>query len=111
MSNQAVGEVYRKIIEEVLEASKQDFEEAGVDESVIAELRQVCSCLSGCRPVIPACVIAFPPVPGKNASVKQGDCFGLWRSMASMIAVAVVEMAEVQRNSVGCLPAHGQKEG
>jgi len=41
MSNNTVGDVYKKIIDDVLESSKQDFEDAGVDESVIAELRMV----------------------------------------------------------------------
>jgi transcription initiation factor TFIIA large subunit len=41
MSNQAVGNVYQTIIEEVINSSRVDFEENGVEESVLEELRQV----------------------------------------------------------------------
>ncbi|GJN70385.1 transcription factor IIA subunit alpha [Purpureocillium lilacinum] len=40
MSNQAVGNVYQSIIEEVINSSRVDFEESGVEESVLEELRQ-----------------------------------------------------------------------
>ncbi|KAF4986876.1 hypothetical protein FDECE_15728 [Fusarium decemcellulare] len=40
MSNQAVGNVYQAIIEEVVNSSRVDFEESGVEESVLEELRQ-----------------------------------------------------------------------
>lgn len=41
MSNQAVGNVYQTIIDEVINSSRVDFEESGVEESVLEELRQV----------------------------------------------------------------------
>lgn len=41
MSNQAVGTVYQIIIDEVINTSRVDFEESGVEESVLEELRQV----------------------------------------------------------------------
>lgn len=41
MSNPMVGSVYKAIIEEVIESSRTDFEEGGVDESVLEELRKV----------------------------------------------------------------------
>lgn len=41
MSNNAVGSVYQTIIEEVINSSRVDFEENGVEESVLEELRQV----------------------------------------------------------------------
>jgi transcription initiation factor TFIIA large subunit len=40
MSNQAVGNVYQTIIEEVINSSRVDFDESGVEESVLEELRQ-----------------------------------------------------------------------
>ncbi|PHH90742.1 hypothetical protein CDD83_2782 [Cordyceps sp. RAO-2017] len=40
MSNQAVGNVYQTIIEEVINSSRVDFEESGVDDSVLEELRR-----------------------------------------------------------------------
>ncbi|KAL9480009.1 hypothetical protein ACSS6W_004795 [Trichoderma asperelloides] len=39
MSNQAVGSVYQTIIEEVINSSRVDFEESGVEEAVLEELR------------------------------------------------------------------------
>lgn len=44
MSNQAVGTVYQTIIDEVINSSRVDFEESGVEENVLEELRQVRSC-------------------------------------------------------------------
>ena len=41
MSNANVGQVYQSIIEDVIDTSRVDFEEGGVDESVLEELRQV----------------------------------------------------------------------
>lgn len=41
MSNQAVGNVYQTIINDVIETSRVDFEEGGVDEAVLEELKQV----------------------------------------------------------------------
>ncbi|KAK9440438.1 Transcription initiation factor IIA large subunit [Metarhizium brunneum] len=40
MSNQAVGTVYQTIIDEVINSSRVDFEESGVEENVLEELRQ-----------------------------------------------------------------------
>lgn len=41
MSNQAVGPLYQSIIEEVVASSRVDFEENGIEENVLEELRQV----------------------------------------------------------------------
>lgn len=41
MSNHAVGSVYQTIIEEVINSSRVDFEESGVEEAVLEELRLV----------------------------------------------------------------------
>lgn len=41
MSNNVVGSVYEQIIEDVLSTSRVDFEENGVDEAVLDELRRV----------------------------------------------------------------------
>ncbi|OLN84309.1 Transcription initiation factor IIA large subunit [Colletotrichum chlorophyti] len=40
MSNTAVGNVYEQIIQEVINSSRVDFEEGGVDESVLEELKK-----------------------------------------------------------------------
>ena len=41
MSNPAVGAVYDNIIDDVIKKSKEDFEESGVDETVLEALREV----------------------------------------------------------------------
>lgn len=43
MSNASVGNIYNQIINEVIEASRVDFEDQGVGEEVLEELRKVCS--------------------------------------------------------------------
>lgn len=43
MSNTSVGNIYHQIINEVIEASRVDFEDQGVGEEVLEELRKVCS--------------------------------------------------------------------
>lgn len=50
MSNNQVGNIYRQIIDEVIESSRVDFEEGGVDEGVLEELRKV-RCGLICLPV------------------------------------------------------------
>lgn len=42
MSNASVGNIYHQIINEVIEASRVDFEDQGVGEEVLEELRKVC---------------------------------------------------------------------
>jgi hypothetical protein len=42
MSNAQVGNVYSQIIGDVIESSRVDFEEGGVDEAVLEELKTVC---------------------------------------------------------------------
>jgi transcription initiation factor TFIIA large subunit len=41
MSNPSVGSVYQQIIRDVIDTSRVDFEEGGVDESVLDELARV----------------------------------------------------------------------
>lgn len=41
MSNNSVGTVYQQIIRDVVESSRVDFEEGGVDEGVLDELSRV----------------------------------------------------------------------
>ena len=41
MSNTQVGTIFSQIISDVVESSRVDFEEGGVDEHVLDELRQV----------------------------------------------------------------------
>lgn len=52
MSNQLVGGVYQAIINEVIDASRADFEEVGVEEGVMEELRIVSLFVSA---------VIFPP--------------------------------------------------
>lgn len=45
MSNNLVGNIYRQIIDEVIDSSRVDFEEGGVEEGVLEDLRKVrCVC-------------------------------------------------------------------
>lgn len=46
MSNQTVGTVYQQIIRDVVDSSRVDFEEGGVDESVLDELSRVSASIS-----------------------------------------------------------------
>jgi hypothetical protein len=46
MSNNQVGTVYQQIIQDVVESSRVDFEEGGVDEHVLEELKLVGSHIS-----------------------------------------------------------------
>ena len=67
MSNQTVGTVYQQIIRDVVESSRVDFEEGGVDESVLDELTRVSSSIS-CAVVIPlldsmSSHLSFPSYP------------------------------------------------
>jgi len=48
MSNTQVGNVYQQIIADVVDSSRVDFEEGGVDESVLEELRKVWNLSSRC---------------------------------------------------------------
>lgn len=52
MSNQTVGTIYQQIIRDVVDSSRVDFEEGGVDESVLDELSRVSASISAV-PVIP----------------------------------------------------------
>ncbi|KAI1023582.1 hypothetical protein LB503_000402 [Fusarium chuoi] len=57
MSNPAVGNVYQAIIDEVVNSSRVDFEESGVEESVLEELRQVRDTLFVELHVLPAILV------------------------------------------------------
>lgn len=50
MSNNQVGTVYQQIIQDVVESSRVDFEEGGVDEHVLEELKLV-----SLSPFLPVC--------------------------------------------------------
>lgn len=49
MSNAVVGNVYERIINEVVSTSRVDFEESGIDDSVLEELRSVSRTVLACR--------------------------------------------------------------
>lgn len=65
MSNQAVGGVYQTIIEEVINSSRVDFEENGVEESVLEELRLVSSCLMS--RLVPLSPSTFPTLSNTSS--------------------------------------------
>lgn len=43
MSNTQVGGVYQQIINDVIAASRVDFEEGGIDETILEQLKKVSS--------------------------------------------------------------------
>ena len=53
MSNSVVGNVYDRIIKEVVDTSRLDFEESGIDDSVLEELRSVSRFVSRVQLSIP----------------------------------------------------------
>jgi len=67
MSNNNVGAVYEHIIDEVINTVRVDFEEGGVGEDILEELKKVSACpispssplVSPARPLGP-CPIRFP---------------------------------------------------
>ncbi|KAF2030536.1 TFIIA-domain-containing protein [Setomelanomma holmii] len=60
MSNQIVGTVYEQIIAKVVQASQNDFEEFGVDQSTLDEMKQVCDCLAAARLCCASTAPLFP---------------------------------------------------
>jgi hypothetical protein len=58
MSNQAVGSVYQAIIDEVVNSSRVDFEESGVDEAVLEELRLVSNSHEHCVLLSSSCPLS-----------------------------------------------------
>ncbi len=67
MSNTQVGNVYQQIISDVIDSSRVDFEEGGVDESVLEHLRMVRLSLSPSLLLLPSvridsCVVLFPSI-------------------------------------------------
>ncbi|KAI1378785.1 transcription factor IIA, alpha/beta subunit [Hypoxylon crocopeplum] len=76
MSNSQVGAVYQQIINDVIEASRIDFEEGGVEESVLEELKkgwqkkltqqQLANFPWDPKPEPPAPVAAAPPPPARE---------------------------------------------
>lgn len=66
MSNPAVGNVYQAIIDEVVNSSRVDFEESGVEESVLEELRQVRDILFVEFHVLPAILVDYRESPRKG---------------------------------------------
>ncbi|KAM0720609.1 hypothetical protein Q7P37_004746 [Cladosporium fusiforme] len=59
MTNALVGDVYEKIIQEVVDASKNDFEESGVGQGTLNELQQVSANQSSCFSCLPFFSISF----------------------------------------------------
>ena len=48
------GGVYQMIMEKVIQASQNDFEESGVDQSTLDEMKQVCCNLAAISAIAPA---------------------------------------------------------
>lgn len=66
MSNPQVGTIYQQIIADVIDSSRVDFEEGGVDDHVLEELKTVCRIRFFCF-----VIISLPPFgcyPSNNLS-------------------------------------------
>ncbi|RMY44098.1 hypothetical protein D0864_15696 [Hortaea werneckii] len=72
MTNHLVGDVYAKIIEEVIEASKHDFDDTGVGQGTLSELQQVSRLLLHYQYIISRakhtsiCTLQDPPLRGRK---------------------------------------------
>lgn len=64
MSNAAVGPIYEAIIQEVVNAVRVDFEENGVDEGVLEDLKKVSTAS-----------LSISPFPVANFAVAQVSLF------------------------------------
>lgn len=60
MSNQTVGAVYAQIITDVIDSSRVDFEEMGVEESVLEDLKKVSTSSDSLLLPLPSERISFP---------------------------------------------------
>ncbi|KAJ9199390.1 hypothetical protein DTO164E3_4702 [Paecilomyces variotii] len=85
MSNQQVGMVFDRVIQEVCEASRVDFEESGVDQQTLEELRKPESSLPS--PSSPAEAEAEPGTIALS-QVCSGGQSGSWQQKLSSLGVA-----------------------
>lgn len=69
MSNTVVGNVYDRIIKEVVDTSRLDFEESGIDDAVLEELRSVSHSFRWSSSAVHHHRIVFP----------SGGVFHCWR--------------------------------
>lgn len=63
MSNNQVGTIYQQIIQDVIDSSRVDFEEGGIDEGVLEELKKVSASVFHCRSLV-----LLPPALGSDVS-------------------------------------------
>jgi hypothetical protein len=89
MSNAQVGNVYQQIIADVIDTSRVDFEEGGVDDNVLEELKQVCHTSPFPLQTIP---FGIAPLHHQCLSYSLFPCIGypgafvLWSQKVTVIA-------------------------
>ena len=86
MSNQNVGAVYSQIIDEVIESSRVDFEESGVEEAVLAELQRVSPSFSlAIRPFLRLLPNLIIKPPSSFPLIVVFGFLSSWRMLANSI--------------------------
>jgi transcription initiation factor TFIIA large subunit len=93
------GNVYQQIIEKVIQASQNDFEEFGVDQSTLDEMKQVChSSLAVC---ISSCVFPIITALPLLLSLRQHEYCGFHRLLRFSIVFAVLRTVQCCRLTWG----------
>jgi hypothetical protein len=102
MSNTQVGNIYQQIIADVVESSRVDFEEGGVDEHVLEELRQVWSSLS-IRHSALIRYLAFISLSLHFPTLdSSSDVFGLSHGFVDEMVVVGVDMRDSLLSHAAC---------
>ncbi|KFY77966.1 hypothetical protein V499_02779 [Pseudogymnoascus sp. VKM F-103] len=91
MSNTTVGAVYQQIIRDVVDSSRVDFEEGGVDESVLDELSRIGESVGRrCRRVAPSwllfCLAGAGRCTGEEFRISGGPA--VWQQKLTALNVA-----------------------
>lgn len=115
MSNSQVGTIYQQIIDDVLDTSRVDLEENGVDESILEELKLV-SNPSPCTPARRHHKPAAPRLPSFLYPIHYSPCSSLlFLQLATNVSIlhhvghfrprSLVHIVGVDRNGCDALTA------
>ncbi|KEQ79366.1 hypothetical protein M438DRAFT_328121 [Aureobasidium pullulans EXF-150] len=95
MSNIITGEIYEKIIQEVISASQNDFEENGVQQQTLMELQQVGHVFPSTSPdFITHILAAYSPEAFHALLVRSGG----WEDFQSVLAELAAACEAEARN-------------
>lgn len=103
MSNTSVGAVYQQIINDVIDASRTDFEDGGVEEGVLEELRKVGSIKPfGCVHILR---LLFPSRPPCLANPTSDPIrLHVWRRSSYILIVEAGDDVDFRREQWLGLP-------